>query len=422
MTIDNKEITYQAVQRICAGLLFAALILLVLIKHVVPALLAGLLAYVITNKIRTIFLRKGWAHRRGCNLAAGIIMVVISALIVACVSGSVAYALAGESPAAMFYKLSDTLQQAKSMLPPSVATLMPDSVIAMEELVSRSFRSHATQLASLGTHFAHGLVLVVVGWITGVLVALRRINMATSRQPFHATWLRMWAGLGRVFQAVVFAQCKIAFINAVLTGIFLLVFMPLFGFHIPFAKTLTLVTFVCGLMPVVGNLVSNTLITVISLGVHFEAAMAALLFLIVIHKLEYFLNAKIQGNALGAQVWELLIILFVMEFIFGPAGMVFAPVLYAFSKTELLHYGWLGEIEVPSAPHHPGIAVTASPAPSAADTSVQAPERTSRRPARSNQPSGRKDEQRFHGTTRFLRKKPSQRKPRSPGKDDRGQE
>jgi len=333
-------------------------------------------------------------------------------LIVAGISGALLYALAGESPADMLAKLSDTLNQARTLLPPSLAALMPDSIIAMEELVSRSFKSHATELATLGTHFAHGLILVCVGWITGILVALRRANPAAARHPFHETWLRMWASMSRVFEAVVFAQCKIAFINAVLTGIFLLVILPLLGYHLPFAKTLTLATFVCGLMPVIGNLVSNTLITVLALGVNFHAAVAALLFLIVVHKLEYFLNAKIQGNALGAQVWELLIVLFVMEFLFGAAGMVFAPVLYAFAKTELAHYGWLNSNGrgTPIAAAGPAIP---EPAPEAPANRPPRQPRNQERPAQ--RPQQRNENQESSNKprgTRYLRNKPTLHKPR----------
>lgn len=408
----TKETTKPLLPRLFAGLLFSGILVLILIKHVVPALLAGLLAYVVTDKIRALFLRSGKACGKKCNLAAGIVIAIISVMVVAAISGALAYALAGESPADMLARLSDTLHKARTLLPPSLAALMPDSVIAMEELVSRSFKSHATELATLGTHFAHGLVLVCVGWITGILVALRRITAVEDRHPFQETWLRMWASLSRVFEAVVFAQCKIAFINAMLTGIFLLIVLPLIGYPIPFSKTLTLATFVCGLMPVIGNLVSNTLITVIALGVDFHAAAASLLFLIVIHKLEYFLNAKIQGNALGAQVWELLIVLFVMEFLFGAAGMVFAPVLYAFAKTELAHHGWLTR-----GTHDFLSGVSRTAASTLAEESAE-PREAPRKP----RPQSRQREDRDNGdnrqdnrprSTRYLRKRPQNRKPQN---------
>jgi predicted PurR-regulated permease PerM len=64
-------------------------------------------------------------------------------------------------------------------------------------------------------------------------------------------------------------------------------------------------------------------------------ALASLVFLIVIHKLEYFLNAKIVGNRINARAWELLLAMLLMEAAFGLPGVVAAPVYYAYLKDEL---------------------------------------------------------------------------------------
>lgn len=44
---------------------------------------------------------------------------------------------------------------------------------------------------------------------------------------------------------------------------------------------------------------------------------AALVFLIAIHKLEYFLNARIVGGQIRAAAWELLIAMLVREAAFA---------------------------------------------------------------------------------------------------------
>jgi predicted PurR-regulated permease PerM len=61
----------------------------------------------------------------------------------------------------------------------------------------------------------------------------------------------------------------------------------------------------------------------------------SLLFLIVIHKLEYFLNARIIGGQINARAWELLIAMLTMEAAFGLPGVVAAPIYYAFVKQAL---------------------------------------------------------------------------------------
>ncbi|PTT42977.1 hypothetical protein DBR33_10865, partial [Stenotrophomonas sp. HMWF022] len=143
------------------------------------------------------------------------------------------------------------------------------------------------------------------------------------------------------FSQVVFAQVKISLLNTVFTAIFLLGVLPLFGVHLPLSKTLVLITFIAGLLPVVGNIISNTIITIVALSVSFYVAVAALLYLVVIHKLEYFLNARIVGGEIQARAWELLLAMLVMEAAFGLPGLVAAPVFYAYVKRELVDQRWI---------------------------------------------------------------------------------
>src|SRR5581483_5657381 len=109
--------------------------------------------------------------------------------------------------------------------------------------------------------------------------------------------------------------------------------------HLPFTKTLILITFFAGLLPVIGNLISNTVIVVVSLSASLLVAVASLAFLIVIHKLEYFLNARIVGTQIRASAWELLLAMLLMESAFGIAGLVAAPIYYAYVKEELIARG-----------------------------------------------------------------------------------
>ena len=92
-----------------------------------------------------------------------------------------------------------------------------------------------------------------------------------------------------------------------------MVILPFFDIDIPFKWTAVGIAFVVGLLPVVGNLISNTIIVILSLGVSFNVALASLLFLVIIHKFEYFLNAKIIGQQTQASAWEILLAILVME-------------------------------------------------------------------------------------------------------------
>ena len=107
------------------------------------------------------------------------------------------------------------------------------------------------------------------------------------------------------------------------------------GIHLPLIKTMIAITFLVGLLPVIGNLISNTVIVVVSLSQSLGIAIASLAYLIIIHKFEYFLNARIVGGQIRANAWELLIAMLLMEAAFGLAGVVAAPIYYAYIKSEL---------------------------------------------------------------------------------------
>ena len=77
------------------------------------------------------------------------------------------------------------------------------------------------------------------------------------------------------------------------------------------------------------------MITIVGLSISIYAAASALVFLVIIHKLEYFLNAKIVGSRINARAWELLLAMIVMEAAFGIAGLIAAPIYYAYIKNEL---------------------------------------------------------------------------------------
>jgi len=57
--------------------------------------------------------------------------------------------------------------------------------------------------------------------------------------------------------------------------------------------------------------------------------------LIVIHKTEYLISAKILGRQTNTAAWELLAVMFIGESVFGLPGLVAAPLYYAYVKKEL---------------------------------------------------------------------------------------
>jgi predicted PurR-regulated permease PerM len=110
------------------------------------------------------------------------------------------------------------------------------------------------------------------------------------------------------------------------------------------------VTFLCGLIPVLGNLVSNTVIVGIGFTVSPKMAFSALVFLVVIHKLEYFLNSKIIGQRIRNPLWLTLLALVLGEKLMGLPGMILAPVVIHYLKVEASSIELKRPLDPPASP------------------------------------------------------------------------
>lgn len=130
------------------------------------------------------------------------------------------------------------------------------------------------------------------------------------------------------FAIVMGAQIVISAINTLFTAVFVV------AVRMPWAGVIIVVTFLCGLLPIIGNLISNTVIVGIAFTVSPKLAIAALVFLVTIHKLEYFLNSKIIGDRIKNPVWLTLLALVLGERLMGIPGMILAPVILHYIKVE----------------------------------------------------------------------------------------
>jgi len=130
------------------------------------------------------------------------------------------------------------------------------------------------------------------------------------------------------FSRVIGAQIAISAINAVLTAIYLV----WNGF--PWVMVLIFLTFLCGLLPIIGNIISNTLIVGVAFTISPSMALWSLVFLVVIHKLEYFLNSKIIGDRIKNPMWLTLVGIVLGEKLMGVPGMILAPVVLHYIKVE----------------------------------------------------------------------------------------
>jgi predicted PurR-regulated permease PerM len=326
---------------IAAYLIVVALLLFVFYQHLVVGLLAGLLFYKILDFISVRFARV--MSRRAARplslilttLVAGAILVGGGVILVGMLKTQ-----ANNIPALMT-KMAEILESTRVAL----GTLggyvlpLPDAVRDAEDLkqiVVGWLKEHAGVLKIAGGTFGVALIHIVMGLLLAVLVFFRHLKHEhRTLGPLSLHLMQKVHSFAEAFTQIVVAQVKISAVNTILTAIYLLVILPLFGKDLPFAGTIIVVTFVCGLLPVIGNLISNTVITIVSLGVSLGTAIASLTFLIVIHKLEYLVNSRIVGMQTSSQAWEILMAIIIGEAAFGVQGVVMAPIIYAFTKNEL---------------------------------------------------------------------------------------
>ncbi|MGO9570815.1 MAG: AI-2E family transporter, partial [Desulfomonilaceae bacterium] len=274
--------------------------------------------------------RRGLGHKFA--LAALAIIVVLALLGVGL--GLWSFLHGSRGMAALLAVVAETLENVRRTLPPDIAEAIPYTIEDLREQITVMLREHAHKISSAGMAGVKTLVHVLFGMVIGGMTALHHFDPNVHR-PFIAALYARTAALADAFDKVVFAQVKISALNTIFTALYLMAILPIFGLHLPLVKVLIPLTFVTGLLPVVGNLISNTAIVLISLSVSSGAAMASLAFLVGIHKLEYFFNARIVGGEVQASAWELLSAMLVMEAVFGIAGLIAAPVAYAWLKAEL---------------------------------------------------------------------------------------
>jgi len=322
-----------------AWLLMGLVLVFVLQFHLLPALLSGLLVFELVH-ILTPMIAKRFPTKKPSNRskfwAVGILVVFVVSLLALGGAGLVAFFRSDAgSLTVLLAKMAQIIEDSRKILPPWLYAYLPADAMTFKEEATLWLRSHAAELQGVGKEAGRATAHIILGMIIGGMIALREAVIITDFKPFAGAMVGRTSLLSDAFRRVVFAQLRIAAINAVFTGIYLAIILPMMGVQLPLVKTMIAITFVVGLIPVVGNLISNTVIVIVSLSQSLTVAIGSLVYLIVIHKFEYFLNAKIVGGQIRANAWELLIAMLLMESVFGLVGIVAAPIYYAYVKAEL---------------------------------------------------------------------------------------
>jgi predicted PurR-regulated permease PerM len=325
--------------RLRSILIAAAVLLGILWLHLLSAVFAGLAGYVLYRKVRAF---TGPAHGGPMQAlrwllvfaaVAGLVLGVLAAFELLFKSGGLGR---------LMQLLADTLDQIRATAPQWVVDRLPESADAVQHAVSGWLRAHAGEVQRWGGEALKILVHILIGLAIGLMAASAKSQPhAEPSRPLVLLAQGRLQQLATAFGDVFSAQLRISFINAMLTGLYLLVVLPAFGYRVPLAPTLVGFTFFASLVPIIGNLLSNAAITVAALTVSMWLGVASLGFLVVVHKLEYFLNARIVGGRTNVPTYAMLGSMLVLESAFGLAGLVAAPIYAAWLTRELREGGWI---------------------------------------------------------------------------------
>ena len=338
MTTTKSTVSrYEIASWVIAG----ALLLIAVKFRLLSALFAGFvvyeLVYLLVKLLRLKRLAGKWAKVVAVTVLAMMIVSLLTVLIfltAAFIRGSAA-ALPN-----LVASMAEIIETSRSLLPAVVVDNLPQNVAELKLAMAAWLKGHSGALQIVGHESLRTAVLLFMGMAIGGILSLREVSpRERGIAPLADAMIDRVERFGDAFRRVVFAQVRIAAINAFLTWLYLGVALPALGYELPYANVLVGVTFMAGLLPVIGNLISNTVIVTVSLSKSFLLAVASLAFLIIIHKLEYFLNAHIIATRIRCKAWELLVAMLVMEALFGFRGLVAAPVFYAYVKDELSSRG-----------------------------------------------------------------------------------
>jgi len=241
----------------------------------------------------------------------------------------------------VFNRASETLPKiAEETIPPIVNYAESKNIeLPFTDLLIEESKEQVAHFGSyLKTAFIH-IVMFFIGLVVAISMFLSvrweaEADIAQMPDSLYATVVRELALRCRTFyqsfSKVIGAQLAISGINTALTSVFLI----WNGFS--YTTTLIAATFLCGLLPIIGNIISNTLICGVAFATSPKLALISLCYLIVIHKLEYFLNSKIIGDRIKNPMWLTLLGLVIGEKLMGIPGMILAPVVLHYIKVEAL--------------------------------------------------------------------------------------
>lgn len=326
-------------EEIAAWVLVGALIVFVMVRHFVGAVIGGLALYLLLDVVAK------WMSTRIPRLAARTTAV----LLVTLVGGGLIVGAAGLSMSilqrhvdalpAMMRQMAEILRSTRLWLGGYGRQIIPDMMTDAENFkggIVLWLKGHADTLKLATNTVSLGLLHVIMGMLLAIVAFFRHVTHhdENTRGPLAYYLTEKVDRVAHAFSRILSAQIKVSLFNTFITSIYLMILL-LAGKTVPFTTTLIVITFILGLFPILGNLVTNIVLVILSLGVSGGTAIASLIFVLALSKLQYVLTSRLVGEEIDSQAWEILLAIILGEAAFGLSGVIMAPIIYAFVKREL---------------------------------------------------------------------------------------
>ena len=165
-----KNINNQQIQEISAYIFMIIFMFAILQFHVIPAVLAGLLAYVMTTKLMhqlSVKIPSDSTQSKVVGMFVGLgSLGLISFLVFILIK-----ALNGENMTDMTNTVIETINQSRRLLPPEIAVYIPDNISEMKKNLISNLKEHLLSFANFGKGALYSILLVLIGWLIGILIA-----------------------------------------------------------------------------------------------------------------------------------------------------------------------------------------------------------------------------------------------------------
>lgn len=207
---------------------------------------------------------------------------------------------------------------------------------------AETVKAHALEAVHYATAFAHLALYLLIGFVLSVIYLFERDEIdhwlgGLVPDSVSGTMARWLGYVGDAVAITVKMQGVTALVNAVIT------FPVLVVLGLPHKSLLFILILVCGLLPVVGNFIAGSVLTVVAFETRGAWAVGVMLGVtFVLHKIEsYYLTPRLAAQHVKLPGLILVLSLLTFEETFGFVGLFLSfPALYVATR---IHREWATE-------------------------------------------------------------------------------